>query len=144
MCPNFGGQPCTIVLSLDHSGLAVPQRRSSADIPTRPWYYTYREDGKPTQAVDPKAASAVNWHDGQGNNTDCSAGAGAPGEWDGFSIDSLILNKGKIMIIDHIAMYVNDLEKPKDFFVKYFGAVPVHFVRIRCGRIYRALRRRSF
>lgn len=59
MCPNFGGQPCTIVLSLDHSGLAVPQRRSSADIPTRPWYYTYREDGKPTQAVDPKAASAV-------------------------------------------------------------------------------------
>lgn len=28
------------------------------------------------------------------------------------------------MRIEHIAMYVNDLEKAKDFFVKYFGAVP--------------------
>ncbi len=27
------------------------------------------------------------------------------------------------MKIEHIAMYVNDLEKAKDFFVKYFGAV---------------------
>ncbi len=27
------------------------------------------------------------------------------------------------MRIEHIAMYVNDLEKTKDFFVKYFGAV---------------------
>ena len=27
------------------------------------------------------------------------------------------------MRIEHIAMYVNDLEKAKDFFVKYFGAV---------------------
>lgn len=26
------------------------------------------------------------------------------------------------MIIEHIAMYVNDLEKAKDFFVKYFNA----------------------
>ena len=26
------------------------------------------------------------------------------------------------MHIEHIAMYVNDLEKTKDFFVKYFGA----------------------
>lgn len=26
------------------------------------------------------------------------------------------------MHIEHIAMYVNDLEKAKDFFVKYFGA----------------------
>ena len=26
------------------------------------------------------------------------------------------------MRIEHIAMYVNDLEKAKDFFVKYFGA----------------------
>lgn len=28
------------------------------------------------------------------------------------------------MHIEHIAMYVNDLEKTKDFFVKYFGARP--------------------
>ena len=28
------------------------------------------------------------------------------------------------MRIEHIAMYVNDLEKAKEFFVKYFGAVP--------------------
>ncbi len=28
------------------------------------------------------------------------------------------------MKIDHIAMYVNDIEKTKDFFVKYFLAVP--------------------
>ena len=28
------------------------------------------------------------------------------------------------MRIEHAAMYVNDLEKAKDFFVKYFGAVP--------------------
>lgn len=28
------------------------------------------------------------------------------------------------MRIEHIAMYVQDLEKAKDFFVKYFGAVP--------------------
>lgn len=27
------------------------------------------------------------------------------------------------MYIEHIAMYVNDLEKARDFFVKYFGAV---------------------
>lgn len=26
------------------------------------------------------------------------------------------------MRIDHVAMYVNDLEKAKDFFVRYFGA----------------------
>ena len=26
------------------------------------------------------------------------------------------------MHIEHIAMYVNDLDKTKDFFVKYFGA----------------------
>lgn len=28
------------------------------------------------------------------------------------------------MNIEHIAMYVNDLEKTKDFFIKYFSAVP--------------------
>lgn len=28
------------------------------------------------------------------------------------------------MRIEHIAMYVNDLEKAKAFFVKYFNAVP--------------------
>ncbi|MDE5582123.1 MAG: VOC family protein [Ruminococcus sp.] len=28
------------------------------------------------------------------------------------------------MIIEHIAMYVVDLERTKDFFVKYFNAVP--------------------
>lgn len=28
------------------------------------------------------------------------------------------------MRIEHIAMYVKDLEKAKDFFIKYFGAVP--------------------
>lgn len=28
------------------------------------------------------------------------------------------------MRIEHIAMYVNDLEKAKDFFHRYFGAVP--------------------
>ena len=27
------------------------------------------------------------------------------------------------MKIEHIAMYVNDLESVRDFFVKYFGAV---------------------
>lgn len=27
------------------------------------------------------------------------------------------------MKIEHVAMYVNDLEKARDFFVKYFGAV---------------------
>ena len=27
------------------------------------------------------------------------------------------------MRIEHIAMYVKDLEKARDFFVKYFGAV---------------------
>ena len=26
------------------------------------------------------------------------------------------------MYIEHIAMYVNDLEKTKEFFIKYFGA----------------------
>lgn len=26
------------------------------------------------------------------------------------------------MYIEHIAMYVNDLEKAKDFFIKYFDA----------------------
>ena len=33
------------------------------------------------------------------------------------------------MFIDHVAVYVNDLESAKDFFVKYFAAVP--------GEIYR-------
>ena len=33
------------------------------------------------------------------------------------------------MFIDHFAIYVNDLEAAKDFFVKYFAAVP--------GEIYR-------
>ena len=28
------------------------------------------------------------------------------------------------MFIEHIAMYVNDLEKTKDFFIKYFSAKP--------------------
>ena len=28
------------------------------------------------------------------------------------------------MKISHIAMYVSDLEKSKDFYIKYFGAVP--------------------
>ena len=28
------------------------------------------------------------------------------------------------MRIEHIAMYVNDLEKTKEFFVKYFNAIP--------------------
>ena len=28
------------------------------------------------------------------------------------------------MKIDHIAIYVNDLYKSRDFFVKYFDAVP--------------------
>ncbi len=27
------------------------------------------------------------------------------------------------MMIDHIAMYVNELEKNRDFFIKYFNAV---------------------
>ena len=27
------------------------------------------------------------------------------------------------MYIEHIAMYVNDLEKTRDFFIKYFGQV---------------------
>lgn len=27
------------------------------------------------------------------------------------------------MFIEHIAMYVNDLEKARDFFIQYFGAV---------------------
>lgn len=30
----------------------------------------------------------------------------------------------KSLNIEHIAMFVNDLEKAKDFFVKYFNAVP--------------------
>lgn len=34
-----------------------------------------------------------------------------------------ILKRGEKMKIEHIAMYVNDLEKAKDFFVKYFEAV---------------------
>ncbi len=33
-------------------------------------------------------------------------------------------NGGFSMKIEHIALYVNDLEAAKDFFVKYFGAVP--------------------
>ena len=33
------------------------------------------------------------------------------------------MNGGSAMRIEHIAMYVNDLEKARDFFVKYFGAV---------------------
>lgn len=28
------------------------------------------------------------------------------------------------MRIEHVAMYVNDLEKAKEFFVRYFGAIP--------------------
>ena len=28
------------------------------------------------------------------------------------------------MFIEHIAMYVNDLEKAKEFFIKYFSAKP--------------------
>lgn len=28
------------------------------------------------------------------------------------------------MKIEHVALYVNNLEKARDFFVKYFGAVP--------------------
>ena len=28
------------------------------------------------------------------------------------------------MHIEHIAMYVNDLEKTKEFFIKYFNAIP--------------------
>lgn len=28
------------------------------------------------------------------------------------------------MKIDHIALYVSDLEKAREFFIKYFGAVP--------------------
>ena len=28
------------------------------------------------------------------------------------------------MRIDHIAMYVNDLEAARDFFMKYFNAIP--------------------
>ncbi|MBR5559263.1 MAG: VOC family protein [Oscillospiraceae bacterium] len=31
------------------------------------------------------------------------------------------------MHIEHVAMYVNDLETVKDFFVKYFGAQPTPF-----------------
>jgi lactoylglutathione lyase len=27
------------------------------------------------------------------------------------------------MYIEHVAMYVNELEKTREFFVKYFGAV---------------------
>lgn len=30
------------------------------------------------------------------------------------------------MYIEHIAMYVNDLEKTKEFFIKYFGAASNH------------------
>lgn len=32
--------------------------------------------------------------------------------------------EGKFMFIEHVAMYVNDLEAARDFFVKYFHAVP--------------------
>lgn len=32
--------------------------------------------------------------------------------------------RGDIMRIEHIAMYVNDLERAKNFFCGYFGAVP--------------------
>lgn len=32
--------------------------------------------------------------------------------------------RGDIVRIEHIALYVNDLEAAKDFFVKYFGAIP--------------------
>ena len=32
--------------------------------------------------------------------------------------------KGAVMRIEHIAMYVNDLERAKKFFSRYFGAVP--------------------
>lgn len=31
---------------------------------------------------------------------------------------------GGYMRIEHVAMYVNELEKTKDFFVKYFHAIP--------------------
>ena len=35
------------------------------------------------------------------------------------------------MKIDHIAMYVNDLEAEKNFFVKYFNAKALHFSDFR-------------
>ena len=34
----------------------------------------------------------------------------------------LVLREEKPMHIEHIAMYVNELEQARDFFVKYFGA----------------------
>lgn len=38
--------------------------------------------------------------------------------------DSIKKGVFRKMRIEHIAMYVNDLEKTKDFFVKYFNAIP--------------------
>lgn len=40
------------------------------------------------------------------------------------------------MFIDHVAIYVNDLEAAKDFFIKYFAAVS--------GEIYRNEKNRFF
>lgn len=40
------------------------------------------------------------------------------------SIPKKQLKEEAKMHIEHVAMYVNDLEKAKDFFIKYFGASP--------------------
>ena len=40
------------------------------------------------------------------------------------------------MKIEHIAMYVNDLESVRDFFVKYFGAVYVMTVIITQKQVF--------
>lgn len=37
--------------------------------------------------------------------------------------------KGVIMRIEHVAIYVRDLEGAKEFFVKYFGAIPNNMYR---------------
>lgn len=34
--------------------------------------------------------------------------------------------KGKRMKVDHIALYVQDLEKSSEFFEKYFGGIKNH------------------
>lgn len=38
-------------------------------------------------------------------------------------VPSIVFMEAKFMCIEHIAMYVNNLEKTKDFFVKYFHAI---------------------
>lgn len=38
-------------------------------------------------------------------------------------VPSIEFMEVKFMRIEHIAMYVNNLEKTKDFFVKYFHAI---------------------